>query len=198
MSDKSVYVPVINYEDEYEILNEYPFTVRNKVNHHVISESKGDNGYMKLNLKNKLCYKHRIIALQFIPNDDPENKTQVDHINKIKDDNHIENLRWITPTQNNRNRSRINNTEYEFVDDLPDDIIKITFYKTKVNHYEFDDDQYYYDTENDEFYTRITPKLYKKLYQCIDKNNKKHIYLYDINNKKVNFYVERFKFLYDL
>lgn len=36
------------------------------------------------------------------------------------------------------------------------------------------------------------------MYQCIDKNNKKHIYLYDIDNKKVNVYIEKFKYLYDL
>ena len=33
-----------------------------------------------------------------IPN--PENKTEVDHINTIRNDNRVENLRWVTPFEN--------------------------------------------------------------------------------------------------
>lgn len=44
---------------------------------------------------------HRAVALAFIPN--PENKPQIDHINTVRDDNRVENLRWVTAAENHRN-----------------------------------------------------------------------------------------------
>lgn len=63
------------------------------------------DGYKYINLHNNTYRKtfkvHRLVALAFIPN--PENKPEIDHINTIKSDNRLENLRWVTGEENNLN-----------------------------------------------------------------------------------------------
>lgn len=44
---------------------------------------------------------HRLIAQEFIPN--PNNKPCIDHLNAIRTDNSIENLKWCTVRENNNN-----------------------------------------------------------------------------------------------
>jgi len=60
-------------------------------------------GYLNISLINnigqKTCKVHRLVALAFIPNYD--NKSDVNHKNKNKVDNTLNNLEWMTRTENN-------------------------------------------------------------------------------------------------
>jgi hypothetical protein len=67
-------------------------------------------GYFHLALskngKMKNYFVHRIVALTFLPNDDPLNKTQVNHIDGNKSNNSTSNLEWCSRTENKEHAVR--------------------------------------------------------------------------------------------
>jgi len=65
--------------------------------------STNTNGYLYLMLGIGHKYRfHRLLAEAFIPN--PENKPFIDHINRNRLDNRLENLRWVDLVENNENK----------------------------------------------------------------------------------------------
>ena len=71
----------------------------------LLKQQSNHKGYKTVMLrkdnKGKTFKVHRLVAEAFIPN--PENKPQIDHINCIRDDNRVENLRWVTGKENMEN-----------------------------------------------------------------------------------------------
>lgn len=66
-----------------------------------IKGATGRAGYRQITLSNgapKQFKLHRLIAQAFIPN--PQNKRFINHINGLKTDNKIENLEWVTNSEN--------------------------------------------------------------------------------------------------
>ena len=72
-----------------------------------------DNGYRRINLTNTTGSKqytiHRLVALAFIPN--PNALLEIDHINRNKSDNSIENLRWCNDFLQNQNKGTHKNNK---------------------------------------------------------------------------------------
>ena len=192
INENNVWETLKNHED-YEINVNYPYQIRKKSNRRIVSESDNGKGYNRCKLNNKDFLKHRLIAEQFIPN--PDNLPFIDHINRIRTDNRIENLRWISRSENNKNRTLAtenSNIIYEYVDTIDDEAIEITDY----GKYQFE--FYYYVEKEDSFYF-YNGKQYRKLHVNIQKQtNKAFVYMNDTTNNHRVVYLNNFKKLYGI
>lgn len=95
-----VWKDIKGYEGLFQISNQGNI----KKNGKKIVPWKDNKGYLRVYLSYKKepnVKVHRLVANAFIPN--PDNKPQIDHINTIKTDNRVENLRWVTNQENARN-----------------------------------------------------------------------------------------------
>ena len=185
-------------DSDYEISDEYPYPIKRKGSDKIISEHIMNDGYVRCYMNGKKYLMHRVVASQFIPNDDPVNKTEVDHINHNRTDNRIENLRWTTKSENSSNRTRSSrgNVEYEYFDAIPleeddsiDDIIEVTEY----NNHEFDNLFFY----NDEFWVYNGIKFRRVTIQFNSAGNA-FIQTYDTNHKMTTINYIKFKKSYDI
>ena len=76
-----------------------------KTKRYLKQNANNTGGYLSVNLcvdgKPKKHMIHRLVGIHYIPN--PENKKCIDHKNRIRTDNRVENLRWATYSENNQN-----------------------------------------------------------------------------------------------
>lgn len=82
--------------------------VRNKKTGKILRQSKREGGYMSVGLMRnddtrKTPSVHRLVASTFIEN--PENKPQVNHLDKNRSNNNVNNLEWCTSKENNIHKS---------------------------------------------------------------------------------------------
>lgn len=187
------YIQLTNHPD-YEIMIDYPHTVRRKSDEHECYEWISNSNYILIKL-DEIYLKHRIIAEQFIPN--PEGKNEINHINHIKTDNHISNLEWCTHSDNILDRTGHLGINYQFVDELPDDSINVTQYETKTEIREFDEERYWYSPSTDLFYFN-NKRNYRILHISEIPGRRKSVSMVDINKRYITISYSTFKKQYRL
>lgn len=108
------------YESKYKITNDGRVYSEYLNDYLKTFFSKGGYVRVKLNYgnKSKKVMVHRLVALAFVNNPDPEHKIQVDHINRNRADNRAENLQWVTAKENSQlavERGSKDTMQYTFI-----------------------------------------------------------------------------------
>lgn len=92
----------ILYYDEFSGVFTWKVDRNNRTRKGMVSGKKNKDGYIEINTMGKIHMAHRL-AWEMYHGVKPNN--EIDHINGVRDDNRITNLREATRSENNRNKS---------------------------------------------------------------------------------------------
>lgn len=115
MNQEEIWKPVVGYEELYEVSNigrvkslprfAQSGNKKRRFNSCILATQTNNKGYTSVTLwrngKGTRYNVHRLLMRAFVPN--PNNHPHIDHINAIKTDNRLENLRWCTAKENANN-----------------------------------------------------------------------------------------------
>lgn len=71
---------------------------------HITIGWENSRGYLQVRYQGKQYIVQRLVGECHVPN--PEHKPEIDHINRDRKDNRVENLRWVDRSENNKNRGK--------------------------------------------------------------------------------------------
>ena len=174
-----------DFEADYEVETEPPHRIRRKRDGFMPKPSLNKRlGYVDVWLNGHTYRYHRILAKHFIPN--PDDLPDVDHIDRDRTNNSLENLRWVTRSQNNSNRSKFTLQKREYMDHAPNDITEIRTF----NDVEYDENKYFFCFENDRVVLRVNDHKWQWLAQT-PQNGYLKMMMRDINGRQHNIYVHK-------
>ncbi|CAL6063140.1 HNH_endonuclease [Hexamita inflata] len=158
--------------ENYEVSN--LGQVRNKQTGRILKPSDNGHGYLQvslyLNKIGKRQYIHRLVAQAFLEN--PNNYNDVDHVDCVKNNNNVQNLRWTTKSDNQKNKNgNCFGDKFIFVDQLPEDAVEVYYYSS----YYFEG-YYWSETLNQLYFNngvrirQVTPFICHEYYICNCRN----------------------------
>jgi hypothetical protein len=154
----------LNNHPNYEITTDEPWQIRRKSDGKIVNSwLDKSTGYFRVHLEQKNWHLHRIIAQQFI--DNPNALPQVDHINRNRTNNSLNNLRWVPSKTNQNNLTSMKKIKYEYFNELPEGYELFTEYRMKTGETRHFDNLYVnFDDEIPKFISCASEHQYRQLY----------------------------------
>ena len=169
--------PLRDFEDSYEIEIDPPHRIRRIGSDRFVTPYlHRASGYMCVRLNDGIYKLHRILAKHFLPN--PDDLPEIDHIDRDKTNNSIENLRWISRSENLRNRGQYTRQRPEYLTTPPNDITEIRTF----NDVEYEENKYFFCFEDDIVVMRINDHKWLLLAQT-SQNGYLRINMKDTNGR---------------
>ncbi len=176
----------LDKNNDYEVCAETG-EIRNKKTERILRGTPDYDGYIIINLKGHKYKLHKLLAEQFLPN--PQNYTEVNHINTVVTDNRIANLEWSSRSHNQKNRNSNKNVTYEFIEenDLPDDMQAVEKYGDhEINNV-------FYSQSLDKF-IYFNESRWRFMHVCFNKTKTfPYVECMDVNGKRVAIGINKFK-----
>ena len=112
--DGEEWKPLCGFEEHYLVSNMGRIKSVWHIQERIIDGCLDKDGYRKITLtkpdkSQATCRRARLVALTWIPNTD--DKPEVDHINTLRTDDRVCNLRWVSSVENKRNPETKKNRE---------------------------------------------------------------------------------------
>jgi hypothetical protein len=170
--------------DRYEVSN--TGLVRNRQTNRVLRPFTTRNGYLMV----KLCdgYQkstkkiHKLVATAFLG--DSEGRV-CDHCDRVKTNNNVSNLRYVSIADNNKNKSSFKGHIYEHIDSLPDEAIEFTEYGThQFENLYYHDGQFY-------FFTGLNYRMLAHLTDA--RNGSIHVWAFDTEHRRTKINLAKYR-----
>lgn len=95
--------PGVRLVKQYHVFKDGTVWAEYKTRCTLLKGYRDKKGYHRFNTWGKDVEGHRLVALHHMP-PKPGPDYQIDHINRVRHDNRLENLRWVTRSENCENR----------------------------------------------------------------------------------------------